>query len=133
MVKRIGGDDMLETATATERENNLVAELAFAAAVTIGPFLTALCTELGKRFGGTAADWAARMRTRWAPGSPGAARIEVAAFGKVTIVEITEPLTDDAKLALLDLDIRDAAYCGRTLRWDPQSGAWQADPGGSRR
>lgn len=133
MVKRIGGDDALQTATATERANRLVAELAIAAAVTIGPFLTAFCTELGKRFGGTTADWAVRVRTRRTPGSAGAARIEIAAFGKITIVEITEPLTDDAKLALLDLDIRDAAYCGQTLRWNPKSGVWQADPGPNRR
>jgi hypothetical protein len=126
MVKRIGEGDALDTAvTATERGNRLIAELAVAAAVTLGPFLTAFCTELGKRFGGTAADWAARVRTRQASGSRGAAGIEIAAFGKVTIVEITEPLTDDAKLALLDLDIQDAAYCGQTLRWNPGSGAWE--------
>jgi hypothetical protein len=57
VVKRVDSGKAAEKAAATpERVNNLVAELAVAAAVTIGPFLTAFCTELGRRSGGTAAE-----------------------------------------------------------------------------
>lgn len=123
MVKRIGDEAAPEPAT--ERANHLVTDLAIAAAVTVGPFLTAFCTQLGTRFGGTAADWASRVRTRLKAGAQDADAIEVEAFGRVTIVELTEPLTDDARLALLDLDISRADICGQTLRWNPATAAWE--------
>lgn len=131
MVKRIGNDAAESAALADERSNRLITELAVVAAVTAGPFVTAFCTELGRRFGGTAADWAARVRPRRAMTGSAAAEIEVEAFGKVTILEITEPLTDDAKLALLELDIKDTAICGQILRWNVEMGSWEVI--GSRR
>jgi hypothetical protein len=97
VVKRIGNDVAESAALADERSNRLITELAVVAAVTAGPFVTAFCAELGRRFGGTAADWADRVRSRRAMTGSAAAEIEVEAFGKVTILEITEPLTDDAE------------------------------------
>lgn len=125
MVKRIRKEFVEPTALANERSNHIIDELAIAAAVAVGPFVTAFCTELGRRFGGTSADWAARVRTRRAKPGSVAAQIEVAAFGKVTILEIIDPLTDEAKLALLDLNIQDTAICGQILRWNAGTGAWE--------
>ena len=42
----------------------------------------------------------------------------------VTSLEITDALTDEAKLALLDIDIRNKTIRGKSLRWDNQAKAW---------
>jgi hypothetical protein len=96
---------------------------AFSAA-TFGPMLAAFCTELGKRLGGSAADWASRVQVHHAKNDPGKADLVVEAADAVTAIEISEDLTDDAKLALLDLDIDNKAIRGHRLRWDDHAAAW---------
>jgi hypothetical protein len=93
-------------------------------ASTLGPLSTAFCTELGKRFGGTVADWISRVRTRRRNDNAMVADMIVDDGETVTSLEITEALTDEAKLALLDLDISNKAIRGKNLRWDSQSKAW---------
>jgi hypothetical protein len=44
-----------------------------------------------------------------------------------TIV-VTEDLPDEARLALLDLDLTADAVRGKVLRWDSSASAWQPDP-----
>jgi hypothetical protein len=56
VIRPIKGSDI---ATGTN-----AAMYAVVAAGTLGPFVTAFCTELGKRLGGTTADWASKVYRR---------------------------------------------------------------------
>ena len=105
------------------RDMHKWAELAIAAG-TLGPFVTACCTELGKRFGGTLADWASQIRRT--PGHSGSTRAElpVKVDDAVTVLELEEGLPDEARLALLDLDFSDQAIRGRRLRWNTEAQMW---------
>ena len=40
---------------------------------------------------------------------------------------VTEDLPDEARLALLDLDVTAEDACSKYLRWDNDSMAWRAD------
>jgi hypothetical protein len=94
-------------------------------ASTLGPLVTAFCTELGKRLGGTVADWMSRVKARPRESNrKHAADIVVEADDAVTSLEITDDLSDEAKLALLDLDISDQSIQGRRLRWDGHARRW---------
>ena len=79
-------------------------ELAFVAGAS-GSFFTAFCTELGRRFGGTVADWAARIRLHRKHTNPIKADLSVEVGDAVTVLELEEGLPDEARLALLDLDL----------------------------
>jgi hypothetical protein len=94
------------------------------AAATIGPFVTAFCTELGKRFGGSVADWAARMKLRSGGGDPARPDLFVEVDGAVIVIELDKSLPDEARLALLDLDIESSAIRGHRLMWDGEAQAW---------
>jgi hypothetical protein len=41
-----------------------------------------------------------------------------------TVIEVDENLSDEAKLALLDLDIQSDTVRGQRLRWDTRAAAW---------
>jgi hypothetical protein len=59
----------------------------------------------------------------------------VGAGEAAAIIVITEALPDEARLALLDLDVTGDEVRGRLLRWDATAGTWlpdkddEADPG----
>ena len=96
-------------------------------ASTLGPLVTAFCSELGKRLGGSTADWISRVTAHARKSNrEHVADIVVEAGDVIVSLEITDTLTDDAKLALLDLDINDQAVRGRKLRWVDQAGIWAA-------
>ena len=99
-----------------------VVEMAVAAG-TLGPFVSAFCTELGKRFGGTVADWVSHVRLLRRRDSS-KAELLLKLDDDVTVVELEEELSDEARLALLELDIRAQAVRGRRLRWDAAAGTW---------
>jgi hypothetical protein len=61
-------------------------------------------TELGKRLGGSVADWTSRIGVRRKPDSGAEADLRVDTGGGVTIFEVADDMSDDAKPALLDLD-----------------------------
>jgi hypothetical protein len=95
--------------------------------MTVGSLVTAFCTELGKRMGESVADWARRVKWYRRKSHPHhIADIEVNVGDVVTTLEITDTLTDEAILALLDLDLNDFAVRGQSLRWDGEIGAWKA-------
>jgi hypothetical protein len=48
--------------------------------------------------------------------------------GSAATIAITADTPDEARLALLDLDVTDNAVCGKTLRWDSSASAWRPDP-----
>lgn len=92
----------------------------------LAPFAAAFCTELGRRFGGSTADWISRVRLRRRPHNPAATDLLIEAGGSVTALEVGDDLTEDAKLALLDLDIEDPEVRGHRMIWNTQLSAWVA-------
>jgi hypothetical protein len=48
--------------------------------------------------------------------------------GSAATIAITEDTPDEARLALLDLDVTADAVRGKLLRWDVGSSSWRPDP-----
>ena len=94
------------------------------AAGTLGPFVTAFCTELGKRLGGAAADRVSQVHLRRKRRDPTKADLFVEFDDSVTVLELEEGLPDEAKLALLDLDMNAESIRGQRLRWNVEEQAW---------
>jgi hypothetical protein len=101
-------------------------------AFALGNFSTAFIQALGQH----AADGAARLpkrvgdlvRTRVRRmDKPEEARIGVD-DGSAATIAITADTPDEARLALLDLDVTDNAVRGKVLRWDGDTSAWRPDP-----
>jgi hypothetical protein len=44
---------------------------------------------------------------------------------RAAIIVVTDDLPDEARLALLDLDVTDEAVRGKLLRWDSNASAWR--------
>ena len=123
------GDDWLREFTTHKLYRiDEVAVAAFILASIYGPFVTAFCTELGKRSGGSAADWAARIRVR-PRGKVGEkadqVELSLAGDGSAVVVILESELPDEARLALLDLDIKDPSFQGKSLGWDTESESWR--------
>jgi hypothetical protein len=47
--------------------------------------------------------------------------------GATAILMVTENLPDEARLALLDLDVTAPELRGKELRWDPETSVWRPD------
>jgi hypothetical protein len=123
------------------------------AAVTLSPMVTAFSTELGKRLGGSAADWLKKIRLRprtrlrlyrcplclqmkegsrppMCHGIPmelvrgNPSVLEVKTDGRTTVFEVSDDMPDEAKLGLIDIDLTKPEIRGHRLRWDGSQ--WQA-------
>ncbi len=71
------------------------------AIVGAGTFIRSYCAELGKRFGGTTADWLAKIHVHRKSGNE--SDLEVPVDGLTTTFEITGEMPDQATLALIEL------------------------------
>lgn len=90
-----------------------------AAAVTLGPMVTALSKELGRRLGGSAADWLAKIHLGPGKSDPEYAEdLVVKTDGRATVFEVSDDLSDEARLALIDIDMTNTEIRGHRLRWD---------------
>ena len=96
----------------------------FVAAGALGPFVTAFCAELGKRLGGTTADWVSKVRRRKKLGDASEAELIVRVDDAGTVLVLEENLPDEARLAFLDLDLKAPMIRGHQLRWSADSQAW---------
>jgi hypothetical protein len=104
---------------------------AVAVGFVAGQFLTAFVQALGKRAGDAAADlprnWADLMLRRIRKqGQPDEFPIGPGDGSAATIV-VTDDTPDEARLALLDLDVTGDDVRGKTLRWDNEAMTWRAD------
>lgn len=103
-----------------------------AAAGTVGPFVNAFCTELGRRLGGTLADWVSRVHADVREGTLG--RVDLSVPGRV---DLRVQIGGDSVSTTIDLDgSRDEAIAAhaadlvsqqvreRGLKWDGASGTW---------
>lgn len=88
----------------------------------LGPFLEAFAKKLGDALGESTATALGRLR-------PGKDRSVVEAIlsekAKVSF-ELDAATPDEARLALLDLDVTAPELHGKTLRWRPEENAWLA-------
>jgi hypothetical protein len=86
-------------------------------------FAKAYVETLAKYAGDETIDLLKRMHIRWKR-QTNEALIEVDE-GAAATVFITEGLPDEARLALLDVDVTAEELRGKLLRWDPATAAWR--------
>jgi hypothetical protein len=105
-------------------------KLALAAATGIysKAFLEALGKRSGEGFASLLSGQAVRKRSK--EGQPEEYTVGTHSKFSATVI-VTEGLPDEARLALLDLDVTDEALRGKTLRWDATAGAWVPEGEGS--
>lgn len=90
----------------------------------LGPFIESFATKLGERLGESTTSAIGRLRLLWDRRS-GHRDIDVLlSDGKTTTLVIPDPLTDAARLAIIDLDITDGSARGKQLHWDVEKGVW---------
>jgi len=84
--------------------------------------VAAFSRELGKSLGGSAADWLKKIRFR--PRRPTAldrgnpSVLQVKTDGGPTLFEVSDEMSDEAKLALIEIDMTNPRIRGHKLRWD---------------
>jgi hypothetical protein len=102
----------------------------------IGPFLEAFATTLGKQFGESTGRALGRLRVMRSRGSRGT-ELDVDTGGEgdatvskqsTTTLVLPDPLTDEARLAFLDLDMTDSRLRNVTLYWDDRTRRWEKMP-----
>jgi hypothetical protein len=92
--------------------------------ITMTPLVSAFFNELGRRLGSSCADWLKQgIILRFKPNKTELSVPDAEVRRPITI-EIEEELSDNAWLALLDLDLESNSIRGKRLRWDPQAGDW---------
>ena len=77
-----------------------------------------------QKFGGSAADWAGRIKLHPRDGKFAQSDLIIDIDDSVIVIELNKDLSDDARLALLDLDVEAPALRGHRLTWDKQVQAW---------
>lgn len=97
---------------------------ALASVKGFGPFLEAFATKLGEALGESTAAAFGRLKPhKWRRPGHATVTAELPDRGEVTVV-LSPDTPDEARLALLDLDLTAAALRGKTLCWNPGSGMW---------
>jgi hypothetical protein len=108
----------------------LYAAGAFAALKILGPMAEAFATKLGENLGESALAAARRVRLRFKKSNQGPFgalipdALTVEAADAVTTVILPADLTDEARIALIDLDITADGIRGKTLYWNPTMKTW---------
>jgi hypothetical protein len=94
----------------------------------LGPFADSFMRKLGERLGDPVADAIIDRARLFRRGQAGKDRKEFVIYQEDTATAflVSEELTDEAWLALLDLDIRADGVRGNRLCWDKQTGRWRA-------
>jgi hypothetical protein len=101
----------------------------------LGPFVEEWAKELGKQFGESTVAALKRFKFKremwcWSKnrhveeGEEGELQVSVPG-SEETVFVIEGPLTDAAKLALIDLDLTDPAIRGQRLYWHADDGVWR--------
>jgi hypothetical protein len=95
------------------------------AAATLGPFVTAFAAKLGERFGERVA---LQRLPRWRRWRQRHELIVTVRSRNVIVIELDSQMGDDARLALIDLDVKRPELWGKRLRWDETTKAWCPTP-----
>ena len=106
--------------------HQIIEEIAagFLALKLLGPFAEAFASKLGERLGESAAAAVSRVRL-FGRGGGSQKELVVEDATTNTVVVIPEQLTDDARLALIDLDLTRDGVRGEILHWSPGSKTWR--------
>jgi hypothetical protein len=98
-------------------------QIAILAAASI--YSKAFLETLGRHAGDALAEMVrARIRRR----NDEITEVQIGAEGDATAtLVITDNMPDEARLALLDLDVTSENVRGKVLRWDNEAEAWRAD------
>jgi hypothetical protein len=96
----------------------------FLAVKLAGPFLEAFAAQLGQRLGESTAKALGRIRLRRHRSSSSDLEIDVPTSSP-TVLVLPEDLTEEARLALVDLDPTADGVRGTTMHWNPDTGAWE--------
>jgi hypothetical protein len=115
--------------------SNLVISVEEAAAAALmvkglGSFLDAYAKTLGEKLGESTAAAAGRLRTHLLGRRAGAISPVKDDTG-VTVLLVAADLTEEARLALIDLDVTDPTLSGAMLRWDAEGAQWRPAPPGT--
>ncbi|MEU6048928.1 hypothetical protein ABZ829_00635 [Streptomyces xanthochromogenes] len=89
----------------------------------ISPFVTAFATSLGQRLG-TSVRVRRRPRRRNVEGD----NLALTHHTRTTTIEVSADLGDEARLALIDLDVTRPELWGHHLRWNDEAAAWLPVP-----
>ena len=109
------------------RSAGIAAVVTVVCTATVSPLVMAFAAKLGERLG-------ARVsveRLPWWRRRPGREEIIVTpprAFGRVVTLEMEAGLSDEARLALIELDVGRPELWGHRLRWDEDVQAWLPVP-----
>ena len=111
-------------------------ETAGVAATTaaVFPYVQGIASELGRRTAVRAVSGRLRFRGKGPRALVESAEIELHGDEATTTIVLTGEMSDDAKLALLDLDLESDKVKGKTMKWDSEAGSWTSvTPQASRR
>jgi hypothetical protein len=101
---------------------------AVATATAVIPYVSAVAQELAKKTveGAPATYRRVHARLRYNRKGVKSAELEVTpADGPTTVVVLIGELSDQAHLALMDLDLLDERIAGKVIFWDEQSDSWK--------
>jgi hypothetical protein len=107
-----------------EKETVGCAELVANGTVALA-FLEALSKSTGESIANLSKRVGEAARARFRKGKQDGVFIGV--VGATAMIVVTDDLPDEARLALLDLDVTADEMRGKTLRWDNEAMAWRPD------
>jgi hypothetical protein len=94
------------------------------AAGTLGPFINAFCTELGRRFGGSVADWVSRVHADARERTPGRVDLSVDVGEDVVSTTIDLDAGQEEATAARAAELVSRQVQERGLKWDEAAGTW---------
>jgi hypothetical protein len=97
----------------------------FIALKFLGPFAESFASKLGERLGDSAADAASRIRLLRRGGRNPQRTLVIQQGTAETAIVVPEQLSDDAWLALVDLDVTADGVRGAIIRWDNDTRRWR--------
>ncbi|MER5559720.1 hypothetical protein ABT071_14050 [Streptomyces sp. NPDC002506] len=89
----------------------------------VSPFVTAFATSLGQRLG-----TGVQVRRRARRGNVDGGNLVLMHRARTTTIEMSAELSDEARLALIDLDLNRPELWGHHLRWNEEAEAWLPVP-----
>ncbi|MFE9116098.1 hypothetical protein [Streptomyces sp. NPDC007172] len=90
---------------------------------TLSPFVTAFATSLGQRLG-----TGVKIRRRAWRRNRESNNLVLTYRDRTTTIEMSAGLSDEARLALIDLDVNRPELWGHRLRWNEEAAAWLPVP-----
>ncbi|MFD8529407.1 hypothetical protein ACFV0L_18505 [Streptosporangium canum] len=98
----------------------------FLAVKLLGPFLETFASKLGERFGESTGQVLGRIRViRRRNRASAELEIDDPATHAPTVLVLPADFSEEARLAVIELDITAEKVRGATMHWNPDTGAWE--------